>query len=192
MIKINLLPYRAARKKEIIARQFVLAALPLIVTCLVIGFFWWSLEADITRTQNDINVVREKIKQSKLKMKDIETFKEQKEMLKKKMDIIVALQNNKTGPVRMLDTIATCLPGNVWLLSLSQKGTELKLTGQSLDNVSVSRYMELLEKSETLSDIVLGEVKTESKTIGSSGAYLKKFFMTSRISYTGETTGPSS
>ena len=43
MIRINLLPYRAARKKEIITRQLTIGALPLIATLLIIGLLWWSI-----------------------------------------------------------------------------------------------------------------------------------------------------
>ena len=48
------------------------------------------------------------------------------------MDIIKTLQKNKSGPVRMLDEISTCLPGNVWLTKLDQKGTKLQLKAWAL------------------------------------------------------------
>jgi len=192
MIKINLLPYRAARKKELIARQVVIALLPLVLTCLIIGFFWWSITTKTVQTQNDIDDIQAKIRQSKLKMKDIETFKEQKETLAKKMDIISTLKKNKTGPVRMLDAVASCLPGNVWLTSLNQKGTDLVLDGQALDNLSISRYMVQLENSDTFSDIELGEIKTEAKaSIAGGGASLKKFKMKSKVTYNGDAAAPS-
>lgn len=187
MIRINLLPYRAARKKELIARQLVLGALPLVVTCAIIAFFWWSLSDDIAQTQSDIAAVQAKIKQSKLKMKDIETFKKQKETLAKKMDVIISLKKNKTGPVRMLDSVASCLPGNVWLTGMNQSGTELVLVGQSLDNISISRYMLQLERSDTFSDVELEEIKTETKTAIAGGAgFLKRFKMKSLVTYSGK------
>jgi len=191
MIKINLLPYRAARKKEIIARQIVIGAAPLMLTCLIIVFFWWSINARNTTAQNDIAVLNAKIKQSALKMKDIENFKTQKEMLAKKLDIIASLEKNKSGPVRMLDALSTCLPGNLWLVNLSQKGTELLLDGRSMDNLSISRYMVNLEDSALFNAIELGEIKTDVRASVSGGVVLKMFKMKSKVTYSGEAPTPS-
>ncbi|MBM4309393.1 MAG: hypothetical protein FJ119_00370 [Deltaproteobacteria bacterium] len=192
MIKINLLPYRAARKKEIITRQIVIGALPLLVTCLIIGFFWWSINASNTKAQNDIADLKEKIRQSALKMKDIENFKAQKELLEKKLDIIASLQKNKSGPVRLLDALSTCLPGNLWLIKLEQKGTDLMLDGRSMDNLSISRYMVSIENSDLLNTVELGEIKTDTKASIAGGVVLKVFKMKSKVAYSGDAPAPSS
>jgi len=192
MIKINLLPYRSARKKEIITKQVFIGALPLVLTCLIICFFWLSINAKNSQAIEDINIINEKIKQSKLKMKDIETFKAQKEMLTKKLDIIKTLEKNKMGPVRMLDDIATCLPGNVWLTELEQKGTELMMEGRALDNPSVSRYMVQLEASSSLDNVVLLEIKTDTKSASKGGAILQTFKLKAMVVYSAGAAAPSS
>ena len=183
MIKINLLPYRAERKKEIITRQVFFGAIPLLLTCLIIGFLWWSMNSKHEQVSANIASINVKIKQSKLKMKDIENFKVQKEMLAKKMGIITTLDKNKTGPVRMLDEIATCLPGNVWLTNLDQKGSGLVLKGRALDNVSISRYMIQLETSNIFQDVMLGEIKTDKKIAAGGGTLLKAFTLSSKVVY---------
>ncbi len=187
MIKINLLPYRAARKKEIITRQIMIGAVPLLAVCLIIGAFWWSINSRITQVQNDIAELKKKIEQSTLKMKDIENFKVQKELLAKKLEIIASLRKNKTGPVRMLDALSTCLPGNLWLINFIQKGTDLQLDGRSMDNLSISRYMVNLENSQLFNDIELGEIKTDNKATITGGVVLKVFKMKSRVNYSGDT-----
>jgi type IV pilus assembly protein PilN len=192
MIKINLLPYRSARKKEIITKQVFIGALPLLATCLIIGFLWLSINAETNQVSQDIVTVQEKIKQSTLKMKDIENFKAQKETLSKKMDVIKTLQKNKSGPVRMLDDIATCLPGNVWLTKIDQKETGVLLEGIGLDNLSISRYMVQLEGSSSLSDVTLGEIKTATKTASQGGKILKNFKLQSTVVYNPDAVAPSS
>jgi type IV pilus assembly protein PilN len=191
MIKINLLPYRAARKKEIITRQIAIGSAPLLLACLIIGSFWWSINASNTEAQNDIADLKEKIKQSSLKMKDIENFKTQKELLEKKLEIIASLQKNKTGPVRMLDALSTCLPGNLWLINFIQKGTSLQLDGRSMDNLSISRYMVNLEKSQLFNAIELGEIKTDTKAAIAGGHVLKMFKMKSEVNYSGDVPAPA-
>jgi len=192
MIKINLLPYRAERKKEIIKKQVFFGALPLLAACLIIGLVWWSTNAKHTQVLEDIAVLQKKIEQSKLKMKDIENYKSQKEMLAKKMDIIKTLQKNKSGPVRMIDEISTCLPGNLWLTQFEQKGSSLKLKGSALDNISVSKYMVRLENSANFKDVELLEIKTNKKTSVKGGASLKSFQLQSTVVYNPDGVTPSS
>jgi type IV pilus assembly protein PilN len=191
MIKINLLPYRAERKKEIITRQVFFGAIPLLLTCLIIGILWWSMNSKHEQVSANIASIKVKIKQSKLKMKDIENFKVQKEMLAKKMDIIKTLDKNKTGPVRMLDEIATCLPGNVWLTNLDQKDFGLVLKGRALDNISISRYMTQLESSNSFQGVMLGEIKTDKKISSGGGVRLKAFKLSSKVMYDIEATSTS-
>lgn len=191
MIKINLLPYRAARKKEIITRQVVIGTLPLLATLLIIGIFWMSINARNSEVQQNITDLQEKIKQSALKMKDIENFKTQKDMLAKKLDIIASLEKNKAGPVRMLDALSSCLPGNLWLINFIQKGTDLQLDGRSMDNLSISRYMVNLENSLLFNTIELGEIKTDAKASAAGGVVLKLFKMKSKVTYSGDVPAPS-
>ncbi len=191
MIKINLLPYRAARKKEIITRQVFCGAIPLLLTCLIMGLLWWSMNSKHEQVSENITSIKAKIKQSKLKMKDIENFKIQKEMLAKKMDVIKTLDKNKTGPVRMLDEIATCLPGNLWLTNLDQKGADLVLKGRAIDNISISRYMTQLEISNSFQGVMLGEIKTDKKRSASGGTRLKAFKLSSKVVYAVDATSAS-
>lgn len=190
MIRINLIPYRAARKKEIITRQLTIGALPLIATLLIIGLFWWSINGKNAQAAEDIRVIKAKIEESKLKMKDIDKFKEQKATLAKKMDVIKTLEKNKSGPVRMLDQIASCLPGNIWLTQIEQKDKTLTMVGRTSDNISISRYMLNLEASPNFQDVTLGEIKTDKRRIGSSSLLLKTFRLSSKVTYTPQSEPP--
>jgi len=192
MIKINLLPYRAERKKEIIKKQVFFGALPLLATCLIIGLIWWSTSTEYTQVLEDIASVQKKIEKSKLKMKDIENYKSQKEMLAKKMNIIKTLEKNKSGPVRMIDEIATCLPGNLWLTDFEQKGGTLTLKGNALDNISISKYMVKLENSPNFSNVDLLEIKTNKKTSVKGGTLLKGFKIQSKVVYSADAADSSS
>ena len=183
MIKINLLPYRAERKKEFIQKQVFFGALPLLLACLIIGLVWWSLNSKYTEVVDEITVVKKKIEQSKLKMKDIENYKSQKEKLAKKMDIIKTLEKNKSGPVRMIDQISICLPGGLWLTELVQKGGSIELQGRAIDNLAISKYMLRLEQSPNFSGVDLMEIKTDRKKAVKGGNPLKSFKLKSNVTY---------
>ena len=183
MIKINLLPYREERKKELFMQQAVIAGTALLLTILIISFFWWSLKSDITKAENEITRLKSEIKKQEKTIKKIEEYKKKKQILTKKMEIINRLQNGKTGPVHILNDLSVSLPGRLWLTSLKQKGMSLNISGKALDNISISNYMVNLEKSLYFKNIDLKQIKTESKH-GPKGIQLKDFVITCQTNYT--------
>jgi type IV pilus assembly protein PilN len=123
-------------------------------------------------------------------MKDIDKFKQQKATLAKKMEVIKTLEKNKSGPVRMLDQIASCLPGNIWLTELEQKDKTLTIDGRTSDNISISRYMLNLEASPNFQGVTLGEIKTDKRRKGSSSLRLKTFKLSSGVTYVPKSKTP--
>ena len=53
MIKINLLPFRAARKKENIRRQISIYALIVIFVLVVTGYYFLTLNREISRLETE-------------------------------------------------------------------------------------------------------------------------------------------
>ncbi|MBD3360506.1 hypothetical protein GF366_01760, partial [Candidatus Peregrinibacteria bacterium] len=147
MIKINLIPYRAQRKKELLIQQLVIAAFPIVFALIIVGVMWYTMNTKLEAADRAIVDVKQKIEQSAVKLKEIDKFKKQKRKLNKKMDIIKKLQKGKSGPVHLLDEIALNLPGNLWLHTIKQKGMKLEIGGKSIDNISISKYMLNLNSS---------------------------------------------
>jgi type IV pilus assembly protein PilN len=189
MIKINLLPYRNERKKEIIVQQAVVASLPVILTLLIFAGLWISNNARISSTESAIAELNQQIAACTLKMKEIDDYKSKKEILLKKMDVIKNLRKGKDGPVHLLDELATSMPGNIWLTSVKQKGMSLQLEGSALDNIAVSNYMINLEKSPYINNVDLKTIMDQSAGAKTRAAALKKFIITCTLTYTPEKTG---
>lgn len=182
MIRINLLPYRSERRRELIMQQILLAAIPLAVALLTVGIIHYTMNARIEGLQNRIHDVKEDITKSKVALKEIETYKSKKSTLLKKMDVIKSLRKGKDGPVHMLDELASRLPGHLWLTDFSQSGSSLEINGMALDNIAISNYMVALENSPYFSDIDLKKI--ESKNIrGRDGGQLREFTISFTVSY---------
>ena len=71
MIKINLLPVRAIRKKESIRQQISIGILSLVLVFIISGYFHISIEREITFTQDKITEIDEEIKTYKKVLKEI-------------------------------------------------------------------------------------------------------------------------
>ncbi|HRS98411.1 MAG TPA: PilN domain-containing protein [Smithella sp.] len=187
MIKINLLPYRAERKQELIVQQLIIAIVPLILTLIVVAFFWVSIASEISTAKQDIAKVKQDIEQSKVKLKEIDEYKKNKELLTKKMDVIAKLQKGKSGPVHLIEELSTSLPGGLWLTSVKQKGMSLEITGKAMDNIAISNYMINLDRSPYIDAVDLKQIKTDRQQSGKKGAassiQIKTFTITCTVIY---------
>jgi type IV pilus assembly protein PilN len=179
MIRINLLPYRAERKKEHIIQQVVYLAAPLLLVFIVIAAVHISMNSKITATGDSIVTLKEDIKKSRVAIREIDDYKKKKADLLKKMEIIATLEKGKQGPVHILDDLASRLPGNLWLTSVKQTNMNLVIQGKALDNISISNYMLGLEESPYFTDVDLGKVQTG----GRGGVLVKDFIITCVVTY---------
>ena len=67
MIRINLLPFRAARKSENIRRQVSLFFLSLILVIIVVGFFQIRLSAKISNLTEKVETTEKELEKMKKK-----------------------------------------------------------------------------------------------------------------------------
>jgi type IV pilus assembly protein PilN len=162
MIKINLLPFRAARRKENIRRQITVYVLSVVLVLLVAGYFFLNLTSTLSALAD------EKIAQKKELDKYADTIKKIKAIEKKvaeieeKLSVIKELETNKTGPVRLLDEIAMAIPKDrLWLNSIQEKKGSLSLSGTAMDNDTVALFMTNLEKSPQITSVDLKSTKLQ-------------------------------
>ena len=188
MIRINLLPVRALKKKETTRQMLSVFFLSMICAVVVIFMFHISLSSRLNKVEAQINVYNEEIKQLKIDTKDVNKFKAEKEDLQKRLNIIYTLQRAKTGPVRVLDDMATSLPGRLWLTSLKEKYGKMELKGLALDNPTIANFMVNLEKSGVIKNVEL----IISQQLERKDVKLKEFTLTCNVQYGSSPSGPTS
>lgn len=178
MIRINLLPVRGTRQRDAAIRQLVGAALGLAAIVLVCLFFYSSLSTEIDETARKNAEIDAEIQRLKAVIGQVEEFEKKKESLQKKLDIIQTLKAQKTGPVHMLDEIATNVPEKCWLTSLSELNRKVTLTGIAINNEVIADFISKLERSGYFDDVYL--VSTQQKE-DKDGLKLKEFQVTARM-----------
>ncbi len=160
MIRINLLPFRAERRKENIRRQVNIYFLSVALFVSVMGFFFLHsnqklsvLEADRDKKKTELEnyvAINRKIVKLKNNINEIRT----------KLEVIESLEKSKIGPVRLLDEIALAVPKNkLWLISLEEKGGILTLMGSAMDNDTVALFMTNLKDSQHIVSVDLKSTK---------------------------------
>jgi len=160
MIRINLLPFRAARKKENIRRQISIYVLSVAFLSMVMIYFFVQLNSTLKGLKADEQRLQAEIKKYEVTIRRIAELEKKIKEIKAKLDVIRELERNKTGPVHLLDEIAMAVPKEkLWITSLKESMGMLTLTGTAMDNETVALFMTNLEKSEYISAVELQSAK---------------------------------
>jgi type IV pilus assembly protein PilN len=142
MIRINLLPFRAARKKENIRRQVSIFFLSLILVLIVAFWFNFVLSGKINTLNKQIKETKAQLDKYNKINKEIADIKKKLEILSKKIEVIQTLDLTRKVPVELLDDISRLLvEKRMWLTSLSEKSGAIKVSGIALDNPTIAEYM---------------------------------------------------
>ena len=147
MIKINLLPIKATRKREYVKQQLILAAV--LILGGIIGCYMWysSMAGKIADKKKEIASAKQQIEQYKKAIGEVETYKGLEEALNRKLQIIGSLEKGKTGPVRVLDHLSQIIPKQVWLTAWKEKSGVVKVEGEALTNKHVAQFITALKKT---------------------------------------------
>ncbi|MBW2094393.1 MAG: PilN domain-containing protein [Deltaproteobacteria bacterium] len=156
MIRINLLPFRAARKKENIKRQISVYILTLLFLVVLMVFFFLQLNGKVRTLRSEKAQIKKQLATYATTTQKIKKIKKQIKEIRAKLNIIRDLEKKKTGPVFLLDEIAMAVPKNrLWLRSLSEKKGLLKLQGTAMDNETIALFMTNLEKADHITTVDL-------------------------------------
>jgi type IV pilus assembly protein PilN len=159
MLEINLLPVREARRKADLRQYVMQLVLMMILAVGGIGLVQSRISDQIERGQARVRQMQNDIDQFKPQLEQVAAFKKRKAELEKKIDVIDGLDRARTGPVRVLDELATRTPDRLWLTSMSTKGKTISLQGQSLDNELVALFLRSLGDSEYFANVDLDSTK---------------------------------
>jgi len=152
MAKINLLPWREARRKELQQQFYATVGMFVVLTLCVWGtvHFYNTQRIDYQQSRNDI-LDTEIVKLDK-KIEGIKRLEKEKQRLKARIEAIEQLQGNRPLIVRLFDEMVTSLPEGVSLVSVTQKGKAVTINGVAQSNARVSSFMRKLEESDWLED----------------------------------------
>jgi type IV pilus assembly protein PilN len=179
MIRINLLPVKAAHRMSVGIRQIQLMGIVVACVLLVVIGYNVKLANDVSKLNDEIARTEAEIKRLEELIGEVNQFEAERQRLLKQLEVIRDLEKGKTGPVKALDTLATVIPKRIWIDSLQQSGQTIKLTGYGVENADISDFMNALEKSPMFSDIKL----QVSEKVVQFGQPIYKFNLTTNVNY---------
>ncbi|MDR3579683.1 MAG: PilN domain-containing protein [Oryzomonas sp.] len=177
MIKINLLPVRASKKKETAVQQITIFCVSLLLVAVVVMCLYLVKRVQVASAQDDIATANTRIMELKKKIGKLEEIKTLKEQVKKKLDVLVQLRKNKTGPAERLAILSDITPEQLWLTGYTENGNDIKLSGIAYTEELIATFMRRLEASAAYTGVEL----VVSEQLDSGGIKLKKFELTCRL-----------
>jgi type IV pilus assembly protein PilN len=177
MIRINLLPVREERRKADLQQQVLLLGLLVAAAVGAIGWVHFSIRSDIDAAKTNVAQIEASIKKFEPQLKQVEAYKAKKAEVEQKLEVIHGLDRSRSGPVHMMDELATHTPDRVWLQRLEASGAHLKLEGKSLDNEIVAAFLTELNNSPYFGNVELKRTELESR----GGFKLHNFEVTATI-----------
>lgn len=162
MIRINLLPWREARRKAHNLQFYILmgmvAGLAASIVLLVHGYYATriSTQTDRNKFLKDENAKLDK------EIEEIKKLKEEIQALLSRKQVIETLQADRAQTVYLLEQLVRQTPDGVYLKSIKQTGAKVNLTGYAQSNARVSTLMRNLEASPYLQNPDLVEIRASN------------------------------
>ena len=162
MARINLLPWRAERRrqrqKEFLAMLAFSGVLALALSFIIISFY----NGQITGQNERIGYLKKQISDVDAQIKEIEELDDKKSKLLARKEVIEQLQANRSKMVHLFDSLVRTIPDGVILTSVKQEGDKLTLQGRSQSNARVSNYMRNLESAGWMTKPELSIIEAKS------------------------------
>src|ERR1700681_4276133 len=170
MIRINLLgqirPKASRRPVDTGAALpvlFIDAGLALGV--LVLGFLFYSWQQQLNTENSKIKTLQAQKTDLESIKQQVEAFDKQKQVLQQRVSTIEQLQRDRTGGQDLLDMVANTVSRteNLWLTTMTRKGTNLSIEGSSASINSVANFITALKRSGYFQKVEIKESKQDDK-----------------------------
>lgn len=145
MIRINLLPVRAVKKREM-GRQILVLGAGVLALAVVLNSVWYlDRNSTSNRNQEKIAATKGRIAELEKVIGEVNNINKRKREVEEKLKVLDELRRGRSGPVRMLDALSTATPKKVWLKDFDEKQNQVKLEGTAVSHDDVAEFMRALQ-----------------------------------------------
>jgi type IV pilus assembly protein PilN len=165
MIRVNLLPHRAEKRKARQVQFILLSVISLVLGAVLVGFVHVAISTQISYQERRNAYLKLEISVLDKQIEEIKKLREQTQALLARKTVVEDLQSTRSYVVHLLDQMLRILPDGVYLRSLKQSGYKISMVGYAQSSARVSTLMRSIEDSPWLDTPTLIEV--HATTVGS-------------------------
>ncbi len=162
MIRINLLPHRAEKRRAQQVQFIVFSIISLALGILVVGLVYAAISTQISYQERRNTYLKQEIGGLDRQIEQIKKLREQTQSLLARKTVVENLQSNRSDVVHLLDQLLRILPDGVYLKSVKQSGYKINLVGYAQSNARISTLMRSIEDSPWLDSPTLIEIHAVS------------------------------
>jgi type IV pilus assembly protein PilN len=178
MIRINLLPHRAEKRRARQIQFISLGAISALAGVVLVAFIYGIINARIAYQEQRNRYLNTEISKLDKQIDELKKLREQTQALMARKEVVENLQSTRADVVHLLDQMLRILPDGVYLKSLKQAGRKIDIVGYAQSSARVSTLMRAIENSPWLELPTLIEV--HSTTV--SNTRLSEFSMSFSLS----------
>lgn len=151
MIKINLLPHREAKRKDLKNRFYsmlLLAALVAAILIILVGVYFSTQVS----SQNERNAfIKKEIEVLDSKIKEVANLKQEIDALKARQQAVEDLQGDRNQPVYMMNELIKLSPEGLHLTLIKQDGQRISIKGYAQSHGMIQVFFDSLSSSPWMS-----------------------------------------
>ncbi len=141
MIRINLLPVRAVKKREMGRQVLVLFAMVLLGAG-VGNYFWYAdRDAELKSHRQGVTTTKAKIAELEKIIGEVTNINTRKAEVEKKLAVLDSLRRGRNGPVRMMDALASATPKKLWVKTFTETESSVAIEGSAVSHDEVAEFM---------------------------------------------------
>lgn len=178
MIRINLLPHRAEKRRRRNIQFGALSGVAVILGVLLVTLGYGFMSARIFYQDKRNDYLKSEIAKLDKQIEELKRLRQQVKALLARKEVVEGLQSTRSDVVHLMDQMLRILPPGVYLTTLRQTNKDISITGITQSNARVSTLMRAIEQSPWLEKPHLIEV--QGATVGKERE--SKFSMTFNIS----------
>lgn len=171
MMRINLLPHRAQKRKARQVQLIAFSVIALILGALVVGFVHTYINTEISYQERRNQYLKQQTDVLDKQIAEIKKLREQTESLLARKTVVENLQTTRSDVVHLMDQMLRILPDGVYLKSIKQTGIKINLLGYAQSNARVSTLMRAIDSSPWLELPTLVEIHAST----ANGARVSEF-----------------
>ncbi len=155
MIRVNLLPHRAEKRKARQVQFIAFSVISLVLAAVVVGFVHVAISGQISYQERRNQYLKEEIAVLDKQIEEIKKLREQTAALLSRKMVVEGLQSTHSDVVHLLDQMLRILPEGVYWKTLKQTGNKIDLVGYAQSNARISTLMRAIEDSPRLESPIL-------------------------------------
>lgn len=161
MPRINLLPWRAAERKQRQQQFGVWTIMAMGVAGLVTLLVYLAMQGAIESQREKNALLKSEIEKLDAQITEILGLEAQRARMRARMEVIEKLQRSRPEVVHLFDQLARTLPDGVYLTSVKQTEKRLELKGVAQSSTRVSALMRNIDASEWMENPELEVVESK-------------------------------